>query len=101
VHQPKIALAFAAIVWSKKLHHKDFYNEAKWIHFHKNAHRLLEAPTVAGTHLIQDKTVQWLKEIGKHSASKWFDNWTGEFDNYTNATAGYVDFNKCHALKRT
>ena len=30
--------------------------------FHKLAHRLLEAPTVAITHLIQDEIVEWLKE---------------------------------------
>ena len=71
-----------------------------WIQFHKLAHRLLEAPTGAITELVQDEIVAWLKEIKELRAAKWFEeNWTGEFGNYTNATAGYVGFNKASGIE--
>ena len=71
-----------------------------WIQFHKLAHRLLEAPTGAITELVQDEIVAWLKEIKELRAAKWFEeNWTGEFGNYTNATAGYVAFKKASGIE--
>ena len=90
----------AAIAWKKKSYCKYFDSVAHWIQFHKNAHRLMEAPTVAVTELIKDEIVAWLKEIKELRAAKWFEkNWTGEFGNYTNATAGYVGFNKASGIE--
>ena len=52
------------------------------------------------TQLIQDEIVAWLKEIKKLRAAKWSgDNLTCEIGNYTNATAGYVGFNKASGIE--
>jgi hypothetical protein len=54
------------------------------------------------TKLIQNEIVEWLKDIKEMQAVAWFETyWTGEFGNHTNATAGYVGFNKPLALKGT
>jgi hypothetical protein len=59
--------------------------------FRKLVHRVLEAPTVAITHLLEDVIVEWFRDIGEVCASVWYrDNWTGEHGNYTNSTSGYV-----------
>ena len=84
----------------KKSYHKYFDSVDNWIQLHKLVHRLLEAPTVALTELIQDESVLWLQEIKETSAARWVeDKWTGEFGNYTNATAGYVGFNKVWGIE--
>ena len=89
-----------AIAWRKKSFRKYFDGVSNWIAFHKLAHRLLEAPTVAITHLIQDEIVEWLGEIKETRARDWFRSfWTGEFGNYTNATAGYCGFNKASGIE--
>ena len=92
--------AFTAIAWRKKSFRKYFDSVDNWIAFHKLAHRLLEAPTVEITHLIQDEIVQWLGEKKEKRAQEWFGTyWTGEFGNYTNATAGYCGFNKASGIE--
>ena len=59
--------------------------------FHCYAQRLLQAPTIAMTRLLQKEIVVWLTEVGEARAATWFnDNWTCERGNYTLATAGYV-----------
>ena len=61
--------------------------------FHCYAQRLLQAPTIAITRLLQNlkEIVLWLTEVGEARAATWFnDNWTGERGDYTLATAGYV-----------
>ena len=95
-----IASFLAAIAWKKKAFRKYFESPANWIQFHKFTHRLLEAPTLGVTELIQDEIVEWLKEIKEMQAATWFETyWTGEFGNYTNATAGYVGFNKASGIE--
>ena len=64
--------AFTAIAWRKKSFRKYFDSVDNWIAFHKLAHRLLEAPTVEITHLIQDEIVQWLGEKKEKRAQEWF-----------------------------
>ena len=65
------------------------------------AHRLLEAPTVAITRMLQDLIEDWLRyELGETRAADWWrDYWTGEHGNYTNATAGYVGNNKSTGIE--
>ncbi len=56
--------------------------------------RLLQAPTIAITKMLQKEIVLWLTEVGEARAATWFkDNWTGERGNNTLATAGYVGNN--------
>ena len=53
--------------------------------------RLLKAPTVEITRLLQKEIVEWLDIAGEFRAACWFEEyWCGEKGNYTNATAGYV-----------
>jgi hypothetical protein len=62
--------------------------------------RLLEAPTVEITRLLQDSIEKWLRDIGKTRAADWFSGyWMGEHGNYTNATAGYVGSNKLAGIE--
>ncbi len=62
--------------------------------FHCYAQRLLQAPTIALTRLLQQEIVVWLTEVEEARAAIWFnDNWTSERGNYTIATAGYVGNN--------
>ncbi len=59
--------------------------------FHCYAQRLLQAPTMALTRLLQKELVLWLTEVGEHRAASWFnDTWAVERGNYTIAAAGYV-----------
>ncbi len=60
---PQIDSFLAAIAWKKKAFHKYFESPANWIQFYKYTHRLLEAPTLGVTELIQDEIVEWLREI--------------------------------------
>ena len=41
--------------------------------FHCYAQRLLQAPTIAITRLLQKELVLWLSEVGEALASKWFN----------------------------
>jgi hypothetical protein len=64
------------------------------------AHRLLQAPTVAITRMLQRAIVVWPSEVGEARASTWFNHtWTGESGNYTNATADYVGNNLSSGIK--
>ncbi len=85
-----ISISFAAIAWQKKVFRKYFDKVEKFERFQCMAHRLLQAPTVE----IPRDIVVWLSEVGEARASTWFyDTWTGERGNYTNAIAGYVGNN--------
>jgi hypothetical protein len=54
------------------------------------ANRLLQAPTVEITRMLQRDIVVWLSEVREARVSTWFnDTWAGERGNNTNATAGY------------
>ena len=95
-----------AIALSKRQFRKYFDKEENFIKFHQHASRLIKAPTVAITVLLQSDMVEWLERVGESRAAQWFqDNWTWEHGNYTNATAGYVGNKKasCNgpALKLT
>jgi hypothetical protein len=69
-------------------------------HFHKLAHKMLEAPTEAIVHMIQGHNVDWLQSVKKTRASKWFKTyWTREHGNYTNASVGHVGNNKIDWLR--
>ena len=90
----------AAIAWRKKTFRKYFDSEDNFTEFHKLTHRLLEAPTVEITRLLQDSIEEWLREKGELRAAEWFSTyWTGEHGNYTNATAGYVGSNKSAGIE--
>ncbi len=96
----QISTFLAAIAWRKKSFCKYFYIPANWIRLHKNAHRLREALTVAVTRLLHDEMIEWFNEINELRAAAWFKRyWAGELGNYTNATAGYVGFNKASGIK--
>ena len=44
--------------------------------------------------------MQWLTAIKDFRAAAWFEPyWTGEFGNFTNATAGYVGLNKASGME--
>ncbi len=63
-------------------------------------HRLLEAPTVEITGLLQDSIENWLGENGEIRAADWLSTyWMGEHGNYTNANAGYVGSNKSAGIE--
>ncbi len=48
------------------------------------SHRMLQAPTVEITRMLQSDIVVWLSEVREARASVWFnDTWTGERGNYT------------------
>ncbi len=50
--------------------------------------------------MLQEAMVAWLYEVEEAKAATWFaENWTGEFGNYTNASAGYVGSNDAHHIK--
>jgi len=82
---------FSAISWSKKSFRKYCKKIANFELFHQHVARLLTAPTIELTRLLQDDIVQWLHSAREHCAAEWFEEyWCGEKGNYTNATAGYV-----------
>ncbi len=96
-----IATFFLGIGWRKKIFRKYFDSEENYTEFHKKAYRLLEAPTVDITRMLQDMIEEWLRVVveEKRAASWWRDNWCGEHGNYTNATAGYVGNNKSTGIE--
>ena len=60
------------IGWRKKTFRKYFDSEDNFTEFHKVAHRLLEAPTVAITRMLQDMIEDWLRyELGETRAADW------------------------------
>ena len=89
------------IGWRKRTFRKYFGSEDNYTEFHKVAHRLLEAPTIAITQKLQDLIEDWLRdELEETRAADWWrDYWTGEHGNYTNATAGYVGNNKSTGIE--
>jgi hypothetical protein len=88
------------ISWRKRAFRKYFDSEENYTEFHKKAHRLLEAPTVAITRKLQDMIEDWLRNVLKETraADWWRDYWCG--GNYTNAAAGYVGNTNQPALNR-
>ena len=81
----------AAISWAKKSFRKYFNSQENYELFHQFADRLLQAPTIPITRLLQNDIVLWLESAEESRAASWFsENWCGEKGNYTNATAGYV-----------
>ena len=89
------------IGWRKRSFRKYFESEDNCTEFHKKAHRLLEAPTIAITRKLQDMIEDWLRNDLKETraADWWRDYWCGEHGNYTNATAGYVGNNKSSGIE--
>ena len=89
------------IGWRKRSFRKYFDSEDNYTEFHKKAHRLLEAPTIAITRKLQDMIEDWLRNDLKETraADWWRDYWCGEHGNYTNATAGYVGNNKSISIE--
>jgi hypothetical protein len=86
-----IRISGTAIAWQKKAFRKYFDKVENFEEFHCHAQRLLQAPTMALTRLLQKEIVLWLTEVGEARAASWFnDTWTGERGNYTLAAAGYV-----------
>ncbi len=67
----------AAIAWCKKTFRKYFDSEDNFTEFHKLTHRLLEAPTVEITRLLQDSIENWLREKGEIRAADWFSTGWG------------------------
>jgi hypothetical protein len=50
--------------------------------------------------MIQEAMVTWLYDVEETKAAVWFAlNWTGEFGNYTNASAGYVGSNDAQHIE--
>ena len=93
-------LWLAVIGWKKKQFRKYFDKEENFTLFHQHAHRLLEAPTIPITRLLQDAIHNWLTEIKEARAAQWWiENWMYEYGNYTNATAGYLGTNKSAGLE--
>ena len=70
---------------AQKTFRKYFDSEDSFTEFHKVAHRLLEAPTVAITRMLQDMIEDWLRdELGETRAADWWrEYWCGEHGNYT------------------
>ena len=88
------------IGWRKRAFRKYFDSEDNYTEFHKEAYRLLEAPTVAITRMLQDMIEEWLRDLEETRAAAWWrDYWCGEHGNYTNATAGYVANNKSTGIE--
>jgi hypothetical protein len=86
-----ICISCTAIAWQKKSFRKYFDKVENYEKFHCFAQRLLQAPTIAITRMLQKEIVLWLTKVEEARAAAWFnDNWTGERGNYTIATAGYV-----------
>ena len=76
----------------------DVVDNFEW--FHRVIQRMLEAPTVEITRMLQSKIIAELRLRGELRAAAWFeDTWTGEHGNYTNTTAGYVGNNKSSGLE--
>jgi hypothetical protein len=49
---------------------------------------------------IQDEIAGWLRTVGENGAAAWFERyWTGERDNYTNASAGSSGNNKAQGIE--
>ena len=88
------------IAFAKKQFRKYFEKEENFLKFHQHVSRLVKAPTVALTELLQSDIVEWLERVGEKRAARWFnDYWTGEHGNYTNATAGYVGNNMSSGIE--
>jgi hypothetical protein len=50
--------------------------------------------------MLQEAMVTWLYEVEEAKAATWFaENWTGEFGNYTNASAGHVGSNDAQHIE--
>ena len=91
---------FTVIGWKKRTFRKHFDSEENYTEFHKKASRILEAPTIAITHKLQDLIEEWLKSVKEMRAAVWWrEYWTGEHGNYTNATCGYVGNNKSTSIE--
>jgi hypothetical protein len=71
------------IGWRKRSFRKYFVSEDNYTEFHKKAHRLLEAPTIAITRKLQDMIEDWLRnDLEETRAADWWrDYWTGEHGN--------------------
>ena len=81
----------AAIAFKKKSFRRYFEKEENYVWFHQVIARLVDAPTIDITRLIQGNIVAELHARDEHRAAVWFDTtWTGPHGNYTRATAGYV-----------
>ena len=81
----------AAIAFKKKSFRRYFEEEENYIWFHQVIARLVDAPTIEITRLIQGNIVAELHARDEHRAAVWFDTtWTGPHGSYTRATAGYV-----------
>ena len=97
---PDFILVFAAIAFKKKSFRKHFEVDEHWEWFHRVISRLLEAPTIEITRLIQQMIESELRIMGEIKAANWYrDYWTGEHGNVTNATAGYVGNNTSAGLE--
>jgi hypothetical protein len=84
-------LLCAAISFQKKSFRKKFDKIENYELFHQHAARILRAPTVAITHLLQADIIEWLGTAGETRAASWFEEYLcGEKGYYTNTTAGYV-----------
>ena len=89
-----------AIANKRKSFLKKFSKLENWEWFHQVVHRLFEAPTIPITRLIQQKIVSDLEARGEARTAKWYlETWTGDYVNYTNATAGYVGNNKSAGIE--
>jgi hypothetical protein len=57
--------------WRKKVF-GNYFDKMENFELHRIDHRLLHAPTVKITRLIQEDKMEWLDEIGESLAFKWF-----------------------------